>query len=89
MNNSVSEALCARCVRAALCTIPNETGEIILSCDSFMGFDAVDGLTACGVDAPELMDSGRAYGLCGDCKNRGHCMLRQCEGGVWHCEEYC
>lgn len=86
MNEQVEEALCARCARAAKCTIPGDMGEIILSCEFFSSLDALveeDSLST------ESLDSSRSYGLCGDCENRGHCALRQREGGVWHCEEYC
>ncbi|OQC04266.1 MAG: hypothetical protein BWX80_02552 [Candidatus Hydrogenedentes bacterium ADurb.Bin101] len=89
MKKYVSEALCAQCARAAVCAIPNDTGEIIFSCKSFMRLDEAVNRDTSKATVLELMGSGRVYGLCGDCENRGHCMFRQREGGVWHCEEYC
>jgi hypothetical protein len=28
-------------------------------------------------------------GLCCNCEHRKHCTIREPEGNVWHCEEYC
>jgi ketosteroid isomerase-like protein len=30
-----------------------------------------------------------ARGLCCNCENRKHCVIRAREGAIWHCEEYC
>ncbi len=85
----VSEVLCAQCARAGLCTIPNDTEENIFSCEFFVGFKTDVRVNTGPADDAGASDANRTYGLCGDCENRGHCMFRQREGGVWHCEEYC
>ena len=32
---------------------------------------------------------GRMKGLCMNCEKRVSCKYPICDGGVWHCEEYC
>ena len=86
------EALCARCKRAAGCTIPDESGEPVLSCPVFDSFEFIE-LAHLREDAGAASlgsqrDASRLEGLCGDCGNRVTCVFRLREGGTWHCEEY-
>ncbi len=89
MKKQQSEALCTHCIQAAVCNISRETEETVLACEAFLRVGSASGTNTQISDIPEALDSSRAYGLCGDCENRGHCIFRQREGGVWHCEEYC
>ena len=86
------EALCARCRRAAGCTIPDESGEPVLSCQVFDSLECVAPANSRESARPASFgsqrDPSRLEGLCGDCGNRVTCVFRLREGGTWHCEEY-
>ncbi|HPO13573.1 MAG TPA: hypothetical protein PLI09_09025 [Candidatus Hydrogenedentes bacterium] len=85
MNSPIGETLCTKCKWAAGCTFPSESGEPILSCESF---ERLQGLTRKRTASLASINPSRINGLCGDCGNRETCVFRQREGGTWHCEEY-
>ncbi len=88
MNMQTSDVLCSKCRRGAGCAVPGESGEFIVTCDSFEGIQPFLCRHGKELAGPSLRELGRIEGVCGDCENRGSCTFLQREGGVWHCEEY-
>lgn len=82
-------SLCIRCARAAGCTIPQESGEPILSCVWFESIEQSSSGYAEDMGNVREGSASQVEGLCGDCGNRESCVFRRREGGTWHCEEYC
>ena len=77
-----------QCARAVDCTMPEEYGKPVLSCDQFERLLEPRREDRGTAAAPETGFS-RMEGLCVDCENRESCVFRRREGGTWHCEEYC
>jgi len=83
-----NESLCSRCALAEGCTIPDDSGRLILSCVRFEYVEPLFSEHTEDASSTSEKGSSRIDGLCVDCENRGSCVFRGVEGGVWHCEEY-
>lgn len=93
------KGLCLTCNHALDCSLRKNSGSVIIHCEEFDNYvaprvnnpasaDPFTG-TLLSVRVPVNEEAGKYFGLCINCDNRTACKNSQCEGGVWHCEEYC
>ena len=94
--------ICQTCIHAAHCAHHRHClslGKAIFYCENFDDQPAlrvVEGeVLNDAKPCPEPSRTGVAYirgrmkGLCVNCGNRATCKYPICDGGVWHCGEYC
>lgn len=93
--------ICQTCIHVAGCAHYRNCesqGKTILHCENFDDKLALNNVEQV-LDAEKLRPEpsgtsvayvqGRMKGLCINCEKRITCAYPVCDGGVWHCEEYC
>lgn len=82
--------LCAYCSHKITCVLSCDCG-LVYECDDYeTGEDASPAFTFSAL-ALSMDDEDEDYGmngLCAECQKRDICLLKNINGGVWHCDEF-
>ncbi len=84
--------LCSACSYASACRNRSTSNKHVFECEEYCAERRLPPTLWESPSQPRgkaATDRVPLKGLCTDCENRKHCVLRVTEGGVWHCEEYC
>jgi len=94
--------ICQTCIHVAGCAHCQNCqrqGKTILHCENFDDKPVLRVVEGEVLDVGKLPSEpsgtrvayvqGRMKGLCTNCAKRISCRYPVCDGGVWHCEEYC
>lgn len=87
-----NDDLCSACAYGSACMNRSTSSKHVFECEEYCagrGLPPAFGENPAEPRGEAATDRTPLRGLCSDCENRKHCVLRLAEEGVWHCEEYC